>query len=163
VAGNGSQSAAPFILESGKGVIAMGGFAGTDPAPTLSEFKHLVAMGEVHYVYVSGGAGSSSATGVGPGGAGGTAPSGIRTAVSTKSAASANTAEATKARAGRPGGGGGTSGGFSGAGAVGGQTSTASAVDTWVEKYGTKVSSSAYGGSSSGGTLYYVSSSTASK
>ena len=53
VAVNGSQSAAPFILQSGKAVIAMGGFGGSDPAPTLSEFKHMVATGKVHYVYVS--------------------------------------------------------------------------------------------------------------
>ncbi|HUC06193.1 MAG TPA: glycosyltransferase family 39 protein, partial [Acidimicrobiales bacterium] len=56
VAVNGSQTAAPFILESGKAVIAMGGFTGTDPTPTLSEFEHLVATGKVHYVYVSSGA-----------------------------------------------------------------------------------------------------------
>jgi hypothetical protein len=42
------------------------------------------------------------------------------------------------------------------------QTGKGSAVDAWVEKYGTAVSRSAYGGSS-GGTLYYVSSATASK
>ncbi len=63
VAVNGSQSAAPFILESGKAVIAMGGFGGSDPAPTLSEFKHMVATGEVHYVYVSGGTGSTGGAG----------------------------------------------------------------------------------------------------
>jgi 4-amino-4-deoxy-L-arabinose transferase-like glycosyltransferase len=125
VAVNGSQTAAPFILESGKAVIAMGGFGGTDPAPTLSEFKHLVATGKVHYVYVSSGAGA------GGGGAGA---------------------------------GGGAPGGAGGSRAGGGQTtSTANAVDTWVEKYGSVVSSSAYGGSSGGGTLYYVSSSVASK
>ncbi len=55
VAVNGSQTAAPFILESGKAVIAMGGFGGTDPAPTLSQFEQLVATGKVHYVYVSSG------------------------------------------------------------------------------------------------------------
>ena len=58
VAVNGSQTAAPFILESGKAVIAMGGFGGTDPAPTLSEFEQLVATGKVHYVYVSSGRGA---------------------------------------------------------------------------------------------------------
>ena len=108
VAVTGSQAAAPFILESGKAVIAMGGFSGSDPSPTLSQFRDLIATGKVHYVYVS------------------------------------------------TGGGGGAGGG-------GGQATTgASAVDAWVEKYGTAVSSSAYGGSS-GGTLYYVSSATASQ
>jgi 4-amino-4-deoxy-L-arabinose transferase-like glycosyltransferase len=155
VAVNGSQSAAPFILESGKGVIAMGGFGGSDPAPTLSEFKHLVATGKVHYVYVSGGtgaAGGGSATGSGFPGGSGTLPA------STTTTGSAKTHNGGGSRTGEPGGTGERPGGSGG-----GQTSTASAVDAWVEKYGTKVSSGAYGGSSSGGTLYYVSSSTASK
>ncbi len=39
VAVNGSQTAAPFILESGKAVIAMGGFTGTDPTPTLERVR----------------------------------------------------------------------------------------------------------------------------
>ena len=157
VAVNGSQSAAPFILESGKAVIAMGGFGGSDPAPTLSEFKHLVATGKVHYVYVSGGTGSAAGgggSGFGRGG-GGTPPGGIRTTASTKTTASTTkTGTQTRKPTGqsRPGASGG-----------GQQTSTASAVDGWVEKHGTKVSSSAYGGSSTGGTLYYVSSSAASK
>jgi 4-amino-4-deoxy-L-arabinose transferase-like glycosyltransferase len=141
VAVDGSQAAAPFILESGKAVIAMGGFGGTDPAPTLSEFEHLVATGQVHYVYVSSGAG----------GGGGT----LRVAGTVS----------TSSRAGHPSGARGRSGGFSAgaAGAAGGgQTATTtSAVDAWVEQHGTIVSSSAYGGSSGGGTLYYVSSSAA--
>ena len=81
----------------------MGGFSGSDPTPTLAQFKKLVAEGEVHYVLVS------STGGGGPGGGGG----------------------------------------------------TVSSVLTWVEAHGTKVSASAYGGSTSGGTLYYVSSSAA--
>ena len=177
VAVNGSQSAAPFILESGKAVIAMGGFGGSDPAPTLSEFKHLVATGKVHYVYVyvyvSGGTGTTGGgggSGFGTAGGGGTPPGGIRTTASTKSTGSAKSAESAGSRTGRPTGRGGLPSGSradggGGSGAVGGgrTTSTASAVDAWVEKYGTKVSSSAYGGSSSGGTLYYVSSSAATK
>jgi len=143
VAVNGSQAAAPFILDSGKAVIAMGGFGGTDPAPTLSEFEHLVATGKVHYVYVSSG-----------GGGGGTPTAGGARTASTGSRPGRPTGGAR----GRPGGfGTGTAGG-------GGQTASAtSAVDTWVEKHGTVVSSSAYGGSSGGGTLYYVSSSAATK
>jgi 4-amino-4-deoxy-L-arabinose transferase-like glycosyltransferase len=68
VAVNGSQTAAPFILESGKAVIAMGGFGGTDPAPTLSQFEHLVATGKVHYVYVSSGGGAGGFGGTRAGG-----------------------------------------------------------------------------------------------
>ena len=45
----GAESAAPFQLASGEPVMAIGGFNGTDPAPTLAQFKTLVAAHEVHY------------------------------------------------------------------------------------------------------------------
>ncbi len=45
--------------------MAIGGFNGSDPWPTLEQFKSLVAAGEVHY-FLSGGQGG------GPGGSGGT-------------------------------------------------------------------------------------------
>jgi 4-amino-4-deoxy-L-arabinose transferase-like glycosyltransferase len=45
----GSQEAAPLELATGDAVIAIGGFNGTDPSPTLAEFKALVAKGEIHY------------------------------------------------------------------------------------------------------------------
>jgi 4-amino-4-deoxy-L-arabinose transferase-like glycosyltransferase len=64
---NGSQTAAPYILHTGKPVIAMGGFIGSDPAPTLAGFIHLVAAGQVHYVLVGGGFGAAAA-GFMPGG-----------------------------------------------------------------------------------------------
>jgi len=104
VAVDGSEAAASFILQSGRPVIAMGGFTGLDPTPTLSEFEHLVAMGGVHHVYI-------------PGDTGGT---------------------------GR------------------GET-TANAVEAWVEKHGTVVSSAAYGGVSGDRTLYDVSSPAAAR
>ena len=44
--------------------MAMGGFMGSDPAPTLDQFKALVAAGKVRYVLVSG------AGGFGPAGQG---------------------------------------------------------------------------------------------
>ncbi len=53
-AATGSETAAQFILLSGKPVVAIGGYTGWDPAPTLRAFKHLVASGMVHYVYASG-------------------------------------------------------------------------------------------------------------
>ena len=154
VAVNGSQTAAPFILESGKAVIAMGGFTGTDPTPTLSEFEHLVATGKVHYVYVSSGAGGGGGT---PGAVGaGTSPGGTASGVGVRSASSST-------RTGLLSGNGDRSGQFSGTRRGGQTASTTGAVDAWVEKHGTVVSSSAYGGSSGGGTLYYVSSSAATK
>ena len=46
----GSQEAAPLELATGgDAVMAIGGFNGTDPWPTLAEFKKLVASHEVHY------------------------------------------------------------------------------------------------------------------
>lgn len=52
----GAQSAASLQLASGRPVIAIGGWNGSDPAPTLDEFKALVAEGKVRY-FVSGGQG----------------------------------------------------------------------------------------------------------
>lgn len=45
----GSQNAASYQLASGEAVMAIGGFNGSDPAPTLAEFQQLVAQGKVHY------------------------------------------------------------------------------------------------------------------
>jgi 4-amino-4-deoxy-L-arabinose transferase-like glycosyltransferase len=97
VAVSGSQSAAPIILATGQAVMAMGGFTGSDPSPTLAQFVAMVKAGEVHYVLVGGN------------------------------------------------GGGGPAGG----------SSTTSAIDAWAVAHGSKVPSSAIGGTTSG-TLYYV-------
>jgi 4-amino-4-deoxy-L-arabinose transferase-like glycosyltransferase len=99
VAVDGSQNAASYILDTGKAVIAMGGFTGTDRAPTLAQFETLVSTGQLHYVYL---------------------------------------------------------GGSEGGAARGGSSST-SAIQLWLTQHGTVVKASAYGGSSSGGTLYSVS------
>ena len=40
--------------------MAIGGFSGSDPAPTLAEFEQLVARHEVHYFVNGGGPGGSS-------------------------------------------------------------------------------------------------------
>jgi 4-amino-4-deoxy-L-arabinose transferase-like glycosyltransferase len=61
----GSQSAATLELQTGgKAVMAIGGFTGTDPAPTLAQFKAYVAAGDITYFIASGqgagGGGSSS-------------------------------------------------------------------------------------------------------
>ena len=45
----GAESAAPLQLASGEPVMAIGGFNGTDDAPTLAEFERMVAAGEIHY------------------------------------------------------------------------------------------------------------------
>ena len=65
----GTQEAAPIELATGgDAVLAIGGFNGTDPAPTLAEFEAMVAKGEIHY-YIGqgsesfgGGTGSSAIT-----------------------------------------------------------------------------------------------------
>jgi 4-amino-4-deoxy-L-arabinose transferase-like glycosyltransferase len=62
----GSQSAASLELATGgKAVMAIGGFTGTDPAPTLAQFKAYVAAGDISY-FIAGGQGG------GPGGGSGT-------------------------------------------------------------------------------------------
>jgi 4-amino-4-deoxy-L-arabinose transferase-like glycosyltransferase len=45
----GSESAAPLQLAARQPIMSMGGFNGTDPAPSLAEFKRLVADHEIHY------------------------------------------------------------------------------------------------------------------
>ncbi|MEU1256691.1 ArnT family glycosyltransferase [Streptomyces chartreusis] len=62
----GAQNAASYQLSTGDPVMAIGGFNGTDPSPTLAEFKKYVADGRIHYFIASGSGGgmggSSSGT-----------------------------------------------------------------------------------------------------
>jgi 4-amino-4-deoxy-L-arabinose transferase-like glycosyltransferase len=54
----GSQEAAPLELATGGlAVVAIGGFNGSDPSPTLAQFQAMVAAHQVHY-YVGRGANS---------------------------------------------------------------------------------------------------------
>jgi 4-amino-4-deoxy-L-arabinose transferase-like glycosyltransferase len=50
----GSNAAAGYQLASGLPVLAVGGFNGTDPSPTLEQFQQLVAQGRVHWFVGSG-------------------------------------------------------------------------------------------------------------
>ncbi|MFD0690180.1 ArnT family glycosyltransferase [Actinomadura fibrosa] len=52
----GSNTAAGYQLAIGAPVMAVGGFNGTDPAPTLARFQQLVRQGKIHY-FVGGGQG----------------------------------------------------------------------------------------------------------
>lgn len=52
-ADTGSNNAARLALSSGESVLSIGGFNGTDPSPTLAQFRAWVAAGEIHY-YVAG-------------------------------------------------------------------------------------------------------------
>jgi 4-amino-4-deoxy-L-arabinose transferase-like glycosyltransferase len=56
----GSKSAASLELASGKAVIGIGGWDGSDPAPTLDQFKQYVADKQVHYFVAGGGFGGGS-------------------------------------------------------------------------------------------------------
>ncbi|CAK7287154.1 ArnT family glycosyltransferase [Streptomyces misionensis] len=69
----GSQNAASYQLATGEPVMAIGGFNGTDPSPTLAQFKKYVADGRIHY-FIAGGAGGMGrgAEGIGGGGGSGT-------------------------------------------------------------------------------------------
>jgi len=53
----GSMQAAPLALDSATDVMAIGGFSGGDPAPTLEQFQSYVAAGQVHYFIAGGGFG----------------------------------------------------------------------------------------------------------
>ena len=55
VAVQGSSAAAAIILATGGvPVMAMGGFRGTDPAPTLAQLEQYVKQGKLHYVLTGG-------------------------------------------------------------------------------------------------------------
>ncbi|MFD5266894.1 glycosyltransferase family 39 protein [Streptomyces sp. NPDC058335] len=55
----GSQNAASYQLATGDPVMAIGGFNGTDPSPTLAQFKQYVADGKIHYFISSGSGGGA--------------------------------------------------------------------------------------------------------
>ncbi|MFD4319792.1 ArnT family glycosyltransferase [Streptomyces sp. NPDC058548] len=61
----GAQNAASYQLATEKPVMAIGGFNGSDPSPTLAQFKQYVADGKIHYFI---GSGESGGTGEGGGG-----------------------------------------------------------------------------------------------
>jgi 4-amino-4-deoxy-L-arabinose transferase-like glycosyltransferase len=64
----GANEAAGYQIATGDPVIAIGGFNGTDPYPTLAQFEKLVGERKIHFFIASG-------TGGGPGGLGSTSVS----------------------------------------------------------------------------------------
>ena len=72
VAVSSAQSAASIELQTGLPVMGMGGFTGSDPAPTLAQLQQYIASGKLRYVLVGGGGGGGFG---GPGGQGGAASS----------------------------------------------------------------------------------------
>ena len=95
VAAQGSGNAAAIQLAAGAPVLTMGGFSGTDAAPTASQLRSLIASGQLRFVLV----GSVGGPG-GPGGPGGTGVRELSTWVS-----SACTAVTLPGSAGTSGGG----------------------------------------------------------
>jgi 4-amino-4-deoxy-L-arabinose transferase-like glycosyltransferase len=59
----GDQSAAELELATGKAVISIGGWSGTDLSPTLAQFERYVAAGQVKYFIASGGTGTGGGGG----------------------------------------------------------------------------------------------------
>ena len=56
-----ANSAAGYELATGEPVMAIGGFNGSDPAPTLAQFQAYVRAGQIHY-YIAGGMRGSAAS-----------------------------------------------------------------------------------------------------
>ncbi|WP_329382026.1 glycosyltransferase family 39 protein [Streptomyces sp. NBC_01351] len=67
----GSQNAASYQLASGEPVMALGGFNGSDPSPTLEQFKKYVREGKIHY-FIGQSSGNAAAGEGGMRGGGGT-------------------------------------------------------------------------------------------
>lgn len=56
----GAQNAASYQLAAEESVMPIGGFNGSDPAPTLAQFQQDVADGEIHYFIGGSGPGGGS-------------------------------------------------------------------------------------------------------
>ncbi len=63
----GSQTASGYQLATEEPVLAIGGFNGSDPSPTLAQFQELVDAGEIHYFIGSGDSGGGPGGGPGAG------------------------------------------------------------------------------------------------
>ena len=72
----GSNSAAGYQLATQQPVMAIGGFNGSDPSPTLAQFQQWVAAGRIHYFIAQG-------SGFGGGGGGISAGGSTSTQIST--------------------------------------------------------------------------------
>jgi 4-amino-4-deoxy-L-arabinose transferase-like glycosyltransferase len=58
-----ANSAAGYELATGDAVMAIGGFNGSDPAPTLAQFQDYVSKGQIHYFIAGGMRGSGGGSG----------------------------------------------------------------------------------------------------
>lgn len=64
---NSANAAAPLQLAAGRPVMAIGGFTGSDPAPTLEQFIALVKAGTLRFYVTGGGMGGGGMGGQGGG------------------------------------------------------------------------------------------------
>jgi hypothetical protein len=110
------------LATGGIPVMAIGGFRGTDPAPSLAQFEKLVSEHKIHYYVAGGGLGGRGFGGAGGGFGGGLADRG---------------AGGTGGGPTRGGGGGvgGGFGGFGGAGGPGGSSADAAQINAWVQAH----------------------------
>ena len=67
----GSNEASGYQLATGRPVMAIGGFNGTDPSPTLAQFEDYVAPGQDPLLHRGGGGFGGGGGGGGGGGRGG--------------------------------------------------------------------------------------------
>jgi len=58
----GSNNASGYQLASGRSVMPIGGFNGSDPSPTLAQFQEYVQEGRIHY-FIGGGRGGPASNG----------------------------------------------------------------------------------------------------
>lgn len=57
-----TATAAPYMMKTGQPAIALGGYSGTATTLTLTQFKHLVASGQVRFYYTTGNTNSTAIT-----------------------------------------------------------------------------------------------------
>ncbi|CAM2918285.1 hypothetical protein RHDE110596_06810 [Prescottella defluvii] len=57
----GSNTASGYQLATERPVMPIGGFNGSDPSPTLEQFRQYVADGRIHY-FIAGGTGGTAGT-----------------------------------------------------------------------------------------------------
>ena len=62
-----SNNAAGYQLASGEPIMAIGGFNGTDPTPSLAQFEQYVSEGKIHYFIAGGTAGAGGFGAIGGG------------------------------------------------------------------------------------------------
>jgi 4-amino-4-deoxy-L-arabinose transferase-like glycosyltransferase len=117
------DEASPYILSTGQEVLALGGFSGSVPEPTLATIKELVSSGQLRFFLVSGtGSDPGFTLAGGRGSTSATIDSWVRSACTQVPATDyGGTTSATSPSAA---GGGGFGGGLGGSGGSGGGTGT---------------------------------------